>query len=315
MKLINPFYASLSLSIVAFSLLSQPAFAGTTAAGQDKLRVHTGIPKKATDSLLSYTAEWRQDEGELYRATGLSFLNAASTDNLASSGVIAKKLAAAMTAGMTELYPSWRGITTNYLKDQPELTIANKAGYSLTSVTFRDYTNQALSYDVVDKSFTDAGVQIAIDMVLAADVEYLEGFTTLKPQKASQGDIAITIDGQNPIHIKTDGKTTRELEEEISRQLTSSQLSEIPLFPNLIGSDTRNSKPFDGSEVQILNPTAKSIAIDITDPNLGVLTKFKFKDENSTVKVVEPRSMLLIAVLTSILAAGYFWFTKTKKQA
>lgn len=312
MKLTNPFYTALSVSLFAASGLFQPVFAITTAADQDQLRVHTSTPKKTADSLLSSTIEWRVDEGEMYRSTGLSFLNAAKTDGATS----AKKLATALIDGMSELYPSWRGTVISHPKDQPELTIANKGGYSLTSVTIRDYTNQALSYDLIDKSFNTAGVQVAIDLVYAADVEYIEGYTPKKLQLASQGDIEVTIDEQAPIIIKTDGKTTRELEVEIAHQLTSSQLSEkLPLIPSLLGGDTRNNKPFDGSEVQLLNFAAKSITINVTDPNLGVITKFKFKDENSTVKVVAPMSMLWIALLGGILAGGYFWYNKTKKPA
>lgn len=315
MKLINPFYTALSLSLIASGGLFNPAYAVTTDAGQDKLRIHTSIPKKATDSLLSYNVEWRIDDGELYRATGLSFLSAPKSDSAISGAHVAKKLVTALNDGMTELYPSWRGITLNQPKDQPELTVGNKAGYSLTTITFRDYTNQALSYDLVDKSFNTAGVQVAIDLVYAADVEYLEGFSSKKELTASQGDIEITVDDQNPIIIKTDGKTTRELEQEIAKQLTSSKLSETPLFPNLLGKDTRNNKPFDGSEVQLVNLAAKSIAIDIRDPNLGVLTKFKFKDDNTSVKVTDPRSTIIIAAVIGLLTAGFFWFRRIKKEA
>jgi hypothetical protein len=311
MKLLNPIHTALSLSLLAASGLFQPAFAVTTAADQDNIRVHTSHPKKTSDSLFSATVEWRIDDNELYRTNGLSFLSTEKSDGL----IAAKKLATALSDGMTELYPSWRGIKVSHPKDQPELTIANKAGFSLTSATFKDYSNQALSYDLVDKSFNSDGVQVAIDLVYAADVEYLEGFTSKKSQLASQGDIEITIDEQKPVLIKTDGKTTHELEVEIARQLTSSQLSETPLFPSIVGGDTRNNKPFDGSEVQLLNLAAKSITINNTDPNLGVLTKFKFKDENSSVKVVAPMSMLWLVILGGILAGGYFWFSKTKKQA
>lgn len=314
MKLINPFY--LTLALLSSGVLFQPACAGmTTAADQEKLRIHTGMPKKASDSLFSYTAEWRIDDGELYRTTGLSFLNAAKIDSSTPAAQITKKLLTAMKDGMVQLDPNWRGITVSQPQDQPELTIANKAGYSLTSITVRDYTNQALSYDLADKNFEAGGVQIAIDLVLAADVEYLEGFSSKKSQTASQGDIEIRIGDQKPIQIKTDGKTTRELEVEITRQLTSSHLSETPLFSGLVSTDTRNNKPFDGSEVQLLNLAAKSIFIDIRDPALGVLTKFKFKDENYSVKVIEPRFMLAILALTSILAVGYFRLRNSKKQA
>lgn len=311
MKLINPINTAVSLSLLAASGLFQPAFAITTPEGQDKFRAYTSNPKKTTDSLLSATVEWRIDDSELYRTTGLSFLSEGKTDGPTA----AKKLATAMSDGMTELYPSWRGITIDHPKDQPELTIANKAGYSLATVTFRDYTNQALSFDLVDKNFNAAGVQAAIDLVYTADVEYLEGFSSKKALTASQGTIEVTIDQQKPIIIKTDGKTTRVLEAELAKQIASSIVSENPLLPHLIGKDTRNVKIFDGSEVQLLDLAAKSITIDITDPSLGVLTKFKFKDDNTSVKVAEPRSMAVIAALLGLLVGGYFWFSSKKKQA
>jgi len=315
MKLINPLVLALSFSLLSSGVFFQSAHAATTMADRDKLRIHTSIPKKTGDSLFSYTAEWRIDDGESYHATGLSFLNPAKIDGSTSSAFISKKLVTAMKDGMIQLDPNWRGITISQPQDQPELAIANKSGYSLTSVTVRDYTNQALSYDLSDKSFSSAEVQVAIDLVLAADVEYLERFTAKKSQTASQGDIEIAVDGQKPIHIITDGKTTRELEKEIAGQLTSSYLSDSPLIPGLVSKDTRNNKPFDGSEVQLLNLAAKSIAIDIRDPALGVLTKFKFKDENRSVKAIEPRFMMAILALASILAVGYFWRRNFKNRA
>lgn len=232
------------------------------------------------------------------------------------ASLITKKLVTAMVKdGMIQMDPSWRGITVTQAQDLAEMTIANKVGYSISTITFKDYTNQALKYDLGDRSFSSAGVQVAIDLVLAADVEYLDDFSSKKSQTASQGTIDIIIDDRKPIHIKTDGKTTRELEREIAGQLSSSQLSETPLYAGIIGKDTRNNKPFDGSELQLSNLAAKSIAIDITDPALGVLTKFKFKDENPSVKVAEPRFMLGILGGISLLALAYFWRKNKRKQA
>jgi len=143
-------------------------------------------------------------------------------------------------------------------------------------------------------------------------VEYLDGFSSTKPRIASQGLIEVSIDNQKPVQIKTDGKTTRELEEELARQLSGSYLSENPLYPGMVTNDTRNNKPFDGSEVQLLNLSGKSIGINITDPSLGVLAKFKFKDENHTVKVMEPRFMLGVLALAAFLAVGYTWVRRSK---
>ncbi|MEQ1619885.1 MAG: hypothetical protein ABL919_00670 [Methylococcales bacterium] len=311
MKFHNPLSLALSIALFSSSSYVQPAFAAATPAAQDNLRIHTSAPKKASDSLFASAVEWRIDDNELYRSNGISFLNSTVTDGATA----AKKLTTGLIDGMIELYPSWRGITVNHAKDKPELTIANKAGFSITTITIKDYTNQNLSYDLVDKSFSTEGVQIGIDLVYAADVEYLEGFSTKKAQTASQGTIKVQIEGQPPVEIKTDGKTTHELEVELAKQLATSHLSEIPLFPVLIGGDTRNNKSFDAGEVQLLNLAAKSIAIDVSDPSLGVITKFKFKDENATIKVLNPMSMLLIALGLGILAGGYFWYQGRHKKA
>ena len=229
MKPINPSHLALTLSLLSAGVLIQPAWAAaTTPANQDQLRIHTSLPKRASDSLFSYTAEWRVDDGELYRTTGLSFLNAKKMDSSTSSVQITKKLVTALKDGMIQLDPHWRGVTISQPQDQPELTIANKSGYSLTNVTVRDYTNQALRYDLVDKTFSADGVQVAIDLALTADVEYLEGFSSKKDQTASQGEIIIAIDDHAPVHIKTDGKTIAALEAEIAGRLPGAQLSKTP---------------------------------------------------------------------------------------
>jgi len=314
MKHINPAYGALVFSLLSSNALLQVAYAATTTpANQDSLRIHTGNPKKASDSLFSYTVEWRVDEGKLYHSTGLSFLNAKKIDPAAPNAQITKKLVTAMKDGMTQLHPDWRGITIDQAQDQAELKIANKAGYSLTNITVKDYSNQALRYDLGGKHFNAEGVQVAFDLVLAADVEYLDNFSVKKSQTASQGEITVTIDDQKPIEIKTDGKTTRELEQEIVRQLSGSQLSETPLVAGVIDKDKRNNKPFDGSEVQLLNLAGKSVAIDITDPALGILTKFKFRDEAASFKVAESRIMIVALGLISFLVVGYFWRKNAKK--
>ncbi|MGR8930007.1 MAG: hypothetical protein ACU836_05150 [Gammaproteobacteria bacterium] len=299
----------LALALLAGSLSFQPAYAVTTPAGQNKLRIQTSLPKKAGESLFSYTVEWRQDGGKLYHSTGMSFLDANKLNEPGSTERVAKKLASSIKESMIRLDPIWRGLMVDHPQEQADFTLSNKAGYALTSVVVRDYTNQALRFDLVGKNFSAEAVQLAFDLVLAADVEYLDKFSGQKSQIASGGDIEIALGEQNPIHIKTDGKTTRELETEIARQLTLSKLSDTTLVASQIHKDTRNIKPFDGSEVQLLNLAEKSIAIDIKDPSLGVLLKFKFKDDTHAA-ATESRSMLVILVLTGLMIGGYFWRRK-----
>ena len=64
----------------------------------------------------------------------------------------------------------------------------------------------------------------------------------------------------------------------------------------------------------MLNLAAKSIDIDVTDPHLGVLAKFKFKDENHSVKVAEPRFMLGVLAMISLLAVLYYWRLNAKNN-
>ena len=302
----------LAVSCLACSTLLQPAFAATPAE-QDILRMHTSLPKKAMDSLFSYTVEWRQDDQEAYHVTGLSFLNSEKFHGEDGLDRVNKKIITSLKDGMIQLDPKLRGINLTQTDDQPQLKIANKAGYSLKYVMFRDYTNQALSFDLQDKSFNADGVKVAIDLVYAADVEYLDKFSAHKSQTASQGEINVQLDQQSPVRIKTDGKTTAELEKELTQALMQASLGNSALVPHIVNKDTRNNKPFDGSEVQLLNLAAKRISIEITDPSLGVLMKFKFKDDNSTVKVAEPRFMMGVFGVLIALVLGYFGVRSRQK--
>ncbi|MCQ8104816.1 hypothetical protein NP590_11920 [Methylomonas sp. SURF-2] len=315
MKSTTPILLSVWFAMLGGIVPVDTAVAAATPAERDSLRLHAGMPKKAGDSLFSYTLEWRLDDEELYRVTGMSFLNPDKIDGEASPGRIAKKLVTAVKDGMIQLDPRWRGVSVTQPGDEPELDIANKAGYALTSAVFRDYSNQAMGFDLRGKNFNAAGVQLAIDLVYAADVDYLDGFTARKAQTASTGNIEIRIDQQEPMRIKTDGKTSKELEAEIAAQLMQAQLSETTLVPHIINKDKRNNKPFDGSEVQLSNLAAKSLHIEVSDPSLGVLVKFKFKDENRSVKVAEPRFMM--AALAVLVGGGlfYFWRGSRKKSA
>lgn len=304
-------YVSLALPLLASSVFFETAQAATPA-GQDQLRIHTGMPRRAADALFSYIAEWHVDNDKSYHANGMSFLNAGKIDNPEQ---VAKKLHTAMKDGMTQLYPNWRGITVEQTPEQPELTITNKAGSALTTVTVKDYSNMAVGFDVAGKNFGAAGVQVGIDLVYSAEVEYLDNFTAKKDLTASQGEIQLTFDGQPPIQIKTDGKTTRELEQELAKAIGSSHLSNTPLYTETIGKDKRNNKPFDGNELQLQHLAAKSITIDVNDPALGVLVKFKFKDAPATAQVAEPRATTSIVAVLAVAAAGFFWQKNRKKPA
>jgi len=301
-------------AVLAGLTLAHTADAATTPADHERLRIHTGMPKKAGDGLFAYSPEWRIDEGELYRITAMSFLNPNKFD-ANDPAAISKKLATVAKDGWIQLDPKLRGITLTQVEDKPELLISNKAGYSLTTILFKDYTNQTLSYDLVDQRFSAAGVELAIDLVYAADVEFLDNFSAKKAQHAEHGTIEIAIDDRAPVVVKTDGKTTKELEQDIARQLNGAKTSETSLIPHIINKDKRNNKPFDGSEIQLLHLDAKTIRITVDDPSLGVLTKFKYPDENQGVQVSEPRSMLTLLAAFMLAVGGYFVYGNSKKRA
>ena len=171
-----------------------------------------------------------------------------------------------------------------------------------------------MTFDLLGKRFNSADVKLAFDIVLAADVEYLDKFSSQKLKTATHGNIEIKIDDLPTVQIKTDGKTTREIETEISQHLSGAKLSDSTLVTSQIGKDTRNIKPFDGSEVQLTNLAAKSISIDITDPSVGVLVKFKFKGGNTVVSSESHTRLFVIAGL-GLLAAGFFRFRKKRSPA
>jgi hypothetical protein len=309
------FSVVLSLFTLFTIIFSHPALAIKTPAGQDKLLIHTGTPKRNGDSLFSFTAEWRVDEGSIYRGTGLLFIKGPDQTNPTTDVQIAKQMVSALNDGMVPLFPSWRGVLPEYTPDKPEVTLSNKAGYSFTSITVRDYANQKLTYEITNGNFNSADISVAIDLVLAASVDYIEGFTVYKPSEKEkhQGSIEISIGDDKPIIIKTNNKTTAQLEQEIASALGKANFSTEPLFPNLKDGDTRNHKPFDGSEVQLTNIAASTITIDINDQSLGVLTKFKFKDTNQPSDVFNP---MTIIILLGLVVAGYFGYSfyQTKKQ-
>ena len=317
MKNKNKFSALLSVITLAMILFNQAALAEETPAGQDQLRLHTGTPKRTGDPVFSYTVEWRVDGGLTYRGTGLLFVKGSDNRKPTTDIQIAKNMVSALNDGMVQQYPSWRGVLPENTPDQPELVLSNKDGFSFTHITFRDYTNQKITYDVLGKTFNVADIDMAIDMVFAADIDYIEGFTMAKPKKTDkhQGSIEISIDDDKPVIIKTNGKTTEQLEKEIASALGSAVLSTKPLYPSLKDRDNRNNKPFDGSEVHMTHLPAKSITIDINDPSLGVLTKFKYSDTNQTTEMFDdPVSIIALLGFLAIGFVGFTWYQGRKQR-
>ena len=304
---------SLHLILLTYLLLSQSAFA--TPAGQDKLRIVTGTPRTKGESLFSTTVQWRLDSKNVIEATGLAFIKGPDTSKPDNDAKVATKIKSGLNDALAELYPNSRGIEVNGLKKQPELTISNKDGYSFTRITVRDYSNGNVNYDLVDKPFNTEGVGVSIDLVYSADVAYLDAFAPPKQDFASGGTIKISIDGGKPVAIQTKNKSTAVIEQELANAMSQANYSTASIIPHSKGGGKRNSKPFDGGEIQLLNLAARSFTIDLKDPSLGVLTKFKFKDATKPVDVASPLKIILS--LGVFGAFGYFVFTwyRESKQA
>jgi len=284
-----------------------------TAAGQDKIRVTSESEiKKEGDSLFSLTVQWRLDNDKTFESTAMAFIN--GPDKLRPDTAISatQKLKSAMYDALEELYPNSRGVNAVTPKKQSEVTISNNAGFSFTRVTFRDYANQKLTYDLVGKSFGAARVNFSIDMVYLADIAYIDEFAPPKQTQATGGGITINIDNNPAVHITTKNKNTREIEKELANAISQATFSNLSIIPHSRGGGKRNSKPFDGGEIQFSNSAANKITIDLKDPSLGVLTKFQFKD---TVKEQEAASYFKwIFAIIILLAAGYFFYSWYKEE-
>ena len=300
---------SLVVYLTTFILMVSASFQvayGATPYGRDQIRIHTGEAGKPGDSLFSLTSRWRIDGDVTYESTGITFVSGADRPKPTKGPGVAKKLAIAMSDGMIKQYPSWRGVEAVNVPGQPEMTISNKEGFSLFKVTFRDYTNGKMTYDLHGKSFSAAKVPVAVDIVYSAAVEYLAAFVNVnaKMSVATGGGIDISVDGGQTISIATQGKTTEQIEQEIASKLSSGQISTSALYDHTTDGDARNSKPYDGSSVHFLNLSAKSITVQVNDPSLGALLKFKFPDEDAPVSLVKP------VMFTLLGGAGFamLWF-------
>ncbi|HHZ70670.1 MAG TPA: hypothetical protein EYN54_10450 [Methylococcaceae bacterium] len=304
--------------ITTFLLMLSSSFHvayGATPSGRDQIRVHTGEPGKPGDSLFSLTARWRIDGDVTYESTGITFVSGVERPKPSNGPEVAKKLAIALSDGMIKQYPSWRGVDAVNVSGQPEMTVSNKEGFTLFKVTFRDYTNGKMTYDLHGKSFSAAKVAVSVDIVYSAAVEYLAAFADIdeKTSGASGGGIDISIDGDQTISIATQGKTTAQIEQAIASKLSSGQISSSVLYDHTRDGDARNSKPYDGSSVHFLNLPAKSITIQVNDPSLGALMKFKFPDEDAPVSLVKPIMFILLGGAGIALLWFFFGF-KPKEE-
>lgn len=309
----NSIVVYLTTFILMVSASFQVAY-GATPYGRDQIRVHTGEAGKPGDTLFALTSRWRIDGDVTYESTGITFVSGAERPKPTTGPGVAKKLAIAMSDGMIKQYPSWRGVEAVNVPGQPEMTISNKEGFSLFKVTFRDYTNGKMTYDLHGKSFSAAKVAVGVDIVYSAAVEYLAAFANVeeKMTEATGGGIDISVDGGQTISVATQGKTTEQIEQAIARKLSSGQISTSVLYDHTTDGDARNSKPYDGSSVHFLNLPAKSITIQVNDPSLGALMKFKFPDEDAPFSLVKPIQFSLLG--GAVIALLWFFFGFKPKE-
>ena len=288
-----------------------PAISFAAQEGSDQLRVLTGEPKKTNETIFSSLVAWRQEDGEENKAKGLTFIDGSKTKKITDIEA-AKIIAKSLNAAINYKAPHSRGAMVRYTDNKAEFVITNITDFDLTRVFIGDYTNQKIQYNVPGKKFSEAGVDIAIDLVYSAAVESIDDLSSNIVSQATGGSITITIDNNSPIVIQTKGKNTKQLESEIDKTLGEiAHFSSEPIYPNIVELNSRTYKPFDGGEIQLFGLHAKSISIDVNDSSLGVLTKFRFPAinkiedsfENSVIKLV---SLLIIASL------GYVFYSRKK---
>lgn len=304
----------LVLACLITSFMMMPTISNALPAGQNQLRLQTGAPKRSGETAFSYMVTWRKRDSNLHRANGLTFLNGSGTKNPTTDIEVARKISNALNASIDYDAPSERGAIAKNSKEKAEIVVSNKSGFDLANITVRDYSNQALHFDIPGKNFKAASVDLAIDLVYSAAVEYVDGFSSGIQQKAEGGFVRVKIDNNAAIEIKTDDKSTKQIEKEIAQAIgLGTQFSSTSIYPNFVERKSRNYKAFDGGEVQLPGLNAKSIVIDIDDAGLGVLTKFAFPDENKPTDVAG--NIYYIVALLIAGAIGFAFYTGQFKTA
>ena len=301
------------LIVLFFStmLLSGNTFA--LPAGQNQLHLKTSASKREGESAFSYMVTWRKDGANLHRANGLTFIEGQKAKKPTSAIESARKIANAINSSINYDAPQERGAIAKNTNNKAEVLVSNKAGFDLAQITTRDYSNQSLQYTIPGKSFQNANVDVAIDFVYSAAVEYVDGFSSGIKQETAGGWIKVTIDNNAPIEIKTDGKTTQQIEKELAKIMGSdAQFSTTPLYPNFTERKSRNYKPFDGGEVQLRDFKAKSLTIDVNDSGLGVLTKFVFPDVDKPTDVAGNIFNIIGVIIALCLVAWFIYARKMK---
>jgi hypothetical protein len=295
--LISLFISTLTFSNLGFAL----------PAEQNQLRIQTEKSKRKGDTAFSTFVSWRKGGSTEHRANGLIFVNGFESKNATSAITLAKKAAKSLNAGINYDSPHARGAIADYVKDESRYLVSNREGFDLAYITTRDYSNQKLHYDIPNKDFKTASIDVAIDVIYSATVEYIDNFSKPNQEKAAGGTITITLDENKPIKIKTAGKTIKTIEKEIAEALgVQAEFSSTALYPNFVALKSRNYKSFDGGEVQLKQLKANSITIDVEDSGLGVLTKFKFPDIHQPMAIASNMPYILGGLFAGFVAFGFY---------
>ncbi len=303
-----------NLSILLACIMALPSISHANPEKADQLLIQTSTPKRSIETSFSSMVSWQKEGINFNKANGLTFIKGTDSKKPISAIEVAKKVAGSLNAAIKTEAPSDRGAIAEVSRDKAEFLISNKASFAIDRITTRDYTNQALSYSIPGKSFSAASVDISINLVYTAAVEYIRDFVSDLKLETAGGTITITLDNNAPIVIQTKGKTTEQLEAEIANALGSKAVfSSTPIYPNFTELRSKNYKPFDGGEVQLLGLNAKSITIDIDDSGLGVLTKFRFPYTKTAES--DSGNIFIIIGLLLIIGTAFVLYSKRNRQA
>lgn len=290
--------------LLAFAAL--PTAVSALPANQNQLRVQTEASRRDGETAFSTLVSWRKGDANLHRANGLIFINGLKSKQPTSDVDIARKAANALNGNINYDAPSERGAIAKSTKGQPEFFISNRDGFDLSQITVRDYSNQTLKFDLPGTSFGEAKVDVAIDLVYSAAVEYVDGFAGSDKEKTEGGTVTLKIDDADPIEIDTTNKSAADIEKELAKAISGADFSSTPIYENYVELKSRNYKPFDGGEIQLRGFAAKTIGIDVNDSGLGVLTKFKFPDVNKPTDVASKMPYIVTALILAVL--GYVFY-------
>lgn len=292
-------------------VIGLPSISSANPERTDQLLIQSSTPKRSIETSFSSMVSWQKEGINFNKANGLTFIKGTDAKKPVTAHDVTKKVAGALNAAIKTEAPSDRGAATQINQNKAEFLIYNKASFAIDRITTRDYTNQTLAYSIPGKSFADAKVDISINLVYTAAVEYIRDFASDIKLEPAGGTVSIIIDNDAPIIITTKGKTTQQLETEIAQSLGSkAKFSSTSIYPNFTENRSKNYKAFDGGEVQLLGLNAKSISIDINDSGLGVITKFRFP----YIAKVEKTSDNLFFIIGFLIAAGLGYFVYSRKK-